>query len=314
MCGPTVLDTDAALTMQGADLRSAYEMEFAAINSDLNSECTTFNDNNACVSLGGRFTNAQGGAANAMNGNIVAAYKINPSFSVGGYVDQSLMNNSSSGLEYGKNIPLFGMFGAWSQNVDGSGFEARIAAGYGENDVTMTRAIVGSSEAGTGTASLHTRGLSGVVKYGVAINDQWMASPYAGIRNTRISRSGYTEATSGSVNRPLTYNRLTDEATTVLAGVHVADKLTKCLTIGGTAGFEQDIVHHVGQLSASGLTFGQPSVDFNSKVRETRAVASLDGAYKLTEAQQVVLSVGYRQEAYTNASTATASVAYQIGF
>jgi hypothetical protein len=221
--------------------------------------------------------------------------------------------NTSNGIKLGNNVPLMGLFGVWSQNNTGEGYEVRVAAGYGDKDLTVTRNLMGTSEAGMGTSLVKTHAASGVLSFGQRVSEQWIASPYAGIRYTIISRNGYTESTSTDVTSPLAYNTLNQESTTAMAGLRLTGKVHPKATIVASAGFESDLHHNVGNYSATGLT-GLNAVAFNANVNDTRPVASSGIFYDITKAQRVGASFVYRQEAFQSTDTKSVFVSYQVGF
>ena len=47
-------------------------------------------------------------------------------------------------------MPLIGLFGAWNERLDGTGTEVKVSAAYGQKNATITRQVVGTSEAGSG--------------------------------------------------------------------------------------------------------------------------------------------------------------------
>ena len=133
------------------------------------------------------------------------------------------------------------------------------------------------------------------------------------MRYTRLSRNGYTED-AASAGSPLTYSQLTDEATTITAGIRFTDKISKTFKLIGGGGLEQDISHSVGNIFATGLSAGDTEVALNSNIRRTRVAGALDGYYNFDDTHQIKTGVSYHQSSFNDASTVTASISYIIGF
>jgi autotransporter-associated beta strand protein len=310
---PNVADTQASLGFSANALQGVFNLQSAAINNGLNYDCTVFEKHGICLSAGGRYTNVGGTPSNTTAGLVIGSYKLNKQIRIGGYLDQDISMNTSNGIKLGNNVPLMGLFGVWSQHNTGEGYEVRVAAGYGDKDLTVTRNVLGTSEAGMGTSLVKTHAASGVLSFGQRVSEQWIASPYAGIRYAIVSRNGYTEATSTDVTSPLTFNALNQESTTAMAGLRLTGKVHPKATIVASAGFESDLHHHVGNYSATGLA-GLNAVAFNVNVNDTRPIASTGIFYDITKAQRVGASFVYRQEAFQSTDTKSVFVNYQVGF
>jgi fibronectin-binding autotransporter adhesin len=310
---PNLANTKASLQQMANNLQGTYALQTSAINMGLTYDCNLFDENNICLSTGGRYTRVNTGD-NGSNVLLIGAYKLNPKVRLGAYVDQNLnTSNVASGINLGNSNPLFGVFGVWNDQADQLGYSMRVAAGYGDRDLSMTRQVIGTSESGSGTTRLNTQAALITGSYSFSVYPQWIASPYVGIRYTKVSSSVYSEQASSTVTAPLTFDSLVQETTTSLAGVKLNGNLSTNLSVFGSLGVEQDLNNHGDNYSATGLT-GLIPINFNPSLQKTRAVANLGASYEIDRAQRISLNAIYRQEAFQAMNTLTSLVTYSAGF
>lgn len=312
--GPSTADTQASLQNTASSLQGIYTLQNSVLANSFSYDCNVFGANDVCISAGGR--NSAVSAANGLNNTsalLIAGYRINPQYRVGAYADQNLsVNNAGSGVMLGNNTPLIGIFGAWNERTGELGTEVKVSAAYGQKNTTITRAVVGTSEAGSGGSQLNSQGAQVVAKYGFGIANSTVVSPYAGVRYTQNNMGGYTEAASSAVTAPLTYSALNTNATTVLAGAIATYKGATQTTLFASAGVESDTNTSNGSLSATGVS-GLTPVNFNSNPVKTRPTASIGAYYDIEKNQRLGISGIYRQEAYQAVQTTTVMATYTIG-
>lgn len=309
--GPTAADTQESLKQSASALRPVFNQQSALINNSLNYDCTVFAANGVCVSAGGRFATTNSITGEQMSTLLVASYKTTKNTRIGGFIDQNGSSSSFDGASLDKS-PMYGVFGVWNENPDLMGYEVRIATNWADQNITQTRNVVGTSEAGTGSASLKSQAYSVVVSYAMPVTDStWIASPYAGIRKTKITRSAYTE--SSAVTTPLTYSDLSQDVTTALAGVRMNKKYNDDLYVTASVGVEQSIGSNISTLDAIGVT-GLTPTDFSANYAKTRPVASAGVSYAVAKDQRINFSVHYRKEAFQSAGSTTGLLMYQVGF
>lgn len=312
--GPSAVDTQASLHSLAPKLRTYYTQQAIATNfANMNTyDCNLFDAKGVCVSVGGQQTYVDDPSSNLTSTVVVAGYKVSPTFRIGGFLNQNLNNNTVSGVQVSNANPLMGLFAVWNQNEDHLGYQVKIANAYQDKDVTTTREIIGSSEAGKGRTTLNTQSYVGEVSYAFLVNaESTLIRPYAALRYTRIQQDGYTE--EPSVSSPLTYAALTDRSTTALVGVKLNQKLTDKISLMGSLGVEQDLHHHVNDLTASGIS-GLASENFNDSIQRTRPVASVGAVYRPSKNQRIAADVYYQQLPFQSTGAATAYVNYTIGF
>lgn len=313
--GLSAADTQASLQNTAAVLNSTYVLQNSVVANSLSYDCQVFDKNNICVSAGGRYTAVS--AANGLNNTsalLIAGYRPHPNYRIGAYLDQNLsVNNMGSTVRLDNGAPLFGLFGAWNERLDGTGTEVKVSAAIGQKNTTVTRAVIGTSEAGAGSANLNSQGIQLLAKYGFAVLPEVVVSPYAGIRYSQNNMGGYTEATSSTVTAPLTFSALNTNATTLLAGVGATFKPTPVSAVFASVGLESDVATKNGSYSASGVS-GLTAVNFNANSVKNRPTATLGAYYDIEKNQRLSVSGIYRQESYQKVATTTALATYTVGF
>jgi hypothetical protein len=318
--GPSVANTNQSLVNTASALQGTYTLQNSVIANSFSYDCNIFGANNVCVSAGGRNTAVS--AANGLNNTsalLIAAYRLNPNYRIGAYADQNLsVSNPGGTVNLGNNTPVIGLFGAWSQRLDGTGAEIKVSAAYGQKNTTITRSLVGSgdgaSEAGSGSSTLNSQGAQITAKYGFSMMDNVIVSPYVGVRYTQNNMGGYTEGTSSSVTAPLTYSALNTNATTALAGVGASYKVIPTVTTFASAGVETDTNTSNGTYSATNASIGTLTpVNFNPNPVRTRPTATLGAYYDVAKNQRFGVTGIYRQEAYQAVSSTTVMATYTIG-
>lgn len=308
--GPSAVDTQESLTQSATALRSVFNQQTAIINNSLNYDCTLFAENGVCVSGGGRFATPNSITGEKMSTLLITSYKAMKDIRVGGFIDQNVQNSNVAGVSMNKS-PMYGVFGVWNERPDAMGYEVRLSSSWSNQDITQTRNVVGTSEAGIGTAALKSQATSAVVSYAMPVtNSTLVASPYAGVRKTKIARGGYTETTA--VTTPLTYSDLSQDITTALAGVRMNKKYNDDLYVTASVGVEQNVGSSISTLDASGVS-GLTATDFSANYAKTRPVASAGVSYAVAKDQRIHFGVHYRKEAFQSAGSKTGLLMYQVG-
>ena len=314
--GPTAADTQASLNIQSRRLRSTFNSTIASGNfANMNTyDCNLFDKNNMCISAGGRVTTIDNPSSHHSAAVVVLGYKVSPHIRIGGFLDQSINNNTPTGIQVSNKNPMMGAFAVWNKNPDGLGYQVKIANAYQDKDVTSTRDAFGETgEAGTGKTNLNTQSYVGELSYAFQYQDSTIVRPYFAVRYTNIKQDGYTEDTTASVTAPLTYAKLSDRSTTALMGVKLNHALTPRTNLTASLGVEQDINHKTDQLTASGVA-ELTSENFNNNIKRTRPVASAGAYYAVAKNQRLSGEVYYQQLPFQSTGSATAYFNYMIGF
>jgi len=313
--GASTADTQQSLVNTASALQNTFTLQNTVLTNSFSYDCNVFGENDVCVSAGGRNTAVS--AANGLNNTsalLIAAYRVMPSVRIGAYADQNLsVNNAGSTVNLGNNTPLIGVFGAWNENLDGTGTEVKVSAAYGQKNTTITRQVVNTSEPGTGSSSLNSQGAQVTAKYGFGVAEGLIVSPYIGMRYTQNNMNGYSEQATSSVTAPLTYSALNTNATTALAGVGAQYKFIPQATVFASAGVETDTNTSNGTYSATGVT-GLTPINFNANPVRTRPTATVGAYYDIEKNQRLGVTGIYRQEAYQATASTTVMATYTVGF
>jgi autotransporter-associated beta strand protein len=312
--GPSAANTQTSLVNTSQALQSTYTLQNSVLANSFSYDCNEFGANGVCISVGGRNTAVS--AANGLNntsGLLIAAYRPHPNYRMGAYVDQNLsVNNAGSTVNLGNNTPLIGLFGAWNERLDGTGTEVKVSAAYGQKNTTVTRSVVGTSEAGSGSSQLNSQGAQVIAKYGFGVVENVIVAPYIGIRYTQNNMGGYTEGTSATVTAPLTYSALNSNATTALAGLGASYRFVPQAGVFGSVGVETDTNTANGTYSATGLS-GLTPINFNANPVKTRPTATVGAYYDVEKNQRLGITGIYRQEPFRAVSTTSVMATYTVG-
>jgi len=312
---PNTANTQQSLVNTALALQGAFNLQTSIVNNGLSYDCSLFDVHGLCISTGGRITNMNTPTGDSTGALVIGGYRVNDNVRIGAYLDQGVSSSTPTGINLKQHNPLFGAFAVWQARQDGLGAQVKVAAGYNDSNMTVTRAVVGTSEAGSGSTGLISQAVSIVGSYGVEMQGSWIASPYVGIRYTDVKAGGYTETTSSTVTAPLSYASLSQSTTSLLAGIRWSGKLTDRVGLNGSVGVEQDVSNSNSSYTVtSPIILGLNSSVFNTDINKTRPVASIGTTVSIDKRQQLAFSVLYREEAFSKSSTTSAYGTYTIGF
>ena len=313
-CGPSKEDSQASIHNSAQRLRSTFNASAISTNfANMNTyDCNLFDTKGMCISAGGRYTTVDNPNSNSTSAVVVVGYKATPNIRIGGFLDQNVSNNTPNGIKVSNKNPLMGIFAVWNQNADGLGIQVKLANAYQDKDVSTTRDVIGTSEAGTGNTNLNTQSYVGELSYAFLTNqDKTTLRPYLALRQTTIKQDAYTET---GVANPLSYGSLKDRSTTALVGLKLNHALTPKATLTASLGLEQDLEHSVDQYSATSSSIsGLTSENFNDSIKRTRPVASAGAYYAVSKTQRISGDVYYQQLPFQSTGSTTAYFSYMIG-
>jgi hypothetical protein len=310
---PSGQDTLLSMRRNAIALKQAFNLQSAKIAQGLTFDCTQFNQNNSCVSFIGTRADSHGFDANV--GALILAYQPTPQFRLGGYIDQSMGSSSAGGLTIKRGNPGYGVFGVWSQNADGIGFQVRVAMNTDKVDIQTQRDAIGSAESGLGKSDIRSKGLLLELSQGLALNSDWIARPYVGYRKTTNTRDSYTEYATVSVTAPLSYQRLSQNTETLSTGLTLGHTLSASTFLSLTAGVEHDMHNGIDRYQAVNQDIGiVDSIDLDTNKRMTRSIASIAVNHLIDNIQRIGVMFLHRREAFESATTNSVFVQYALGF
>jgi len=311
--GPSAIDTQASVQSLASDLRGGFSQQLIATNfANMNTyDCDLFDTRGFCVSVGGQQTYVDNPSTHETSAVIVVGYKATPTLRLGGFLNHNFNTDTVDSVDISNANPLMGIFIVWNQNADHLGYQVKIANAYQDKNLTTTREITNTSEAGVGDTSINTQSYVGELSYSFLVNEaRTLVRPYAALRYTRIKQDAYTE--EGSIFSPLTYAALEDRSTVALVGMKLNQKLTEKVTLTGSLGIEHDLSHSVDDLTATGVS-GLTSENFNDNLNRTRPVASIGAYFSPAINQRISADFYYQQLPFQSTGSATAYVNYTIG-
>ena len=313
--GPAIADTMNSLTDQSNKLRQVFNNQTNIANNSLNYDCSLFSNNNMCVAIGGRYSKYDFDGQHNTADVLVLGYKVNPNFRVGAHMDQKLNRSNLTGISLDNKTPMFGLMAVYNENPNGLGLQVKVANSYQDQDITATRTVFSTSEAGFGKTNLRTQNYLAELSYNIKTDDNLISSPYVGVRNSKIKQAGYTESTTTAVTDPLTYNALKDESNTLLIGIREKYKVDNNVSVFGSIGVEKDFNHSVDNYSASDVNnSGITAINFNNDIKKTRGTGTVGANYNFTPTSMVSASFNYTQLPYQTTDAKNVYINYSVGF
>lgn len=297
-------------------LATVYNQQAAAYQAALSYDCQVYDQNNLCVSVGGRYNYAgPSPSSNQQAGLLILGYKPVQTFRVGAFADQSVNISTPSGFSQSKSSPMWGLFAKWHMNKDETGLGVQASAVTSSSSLTATRPQLFNTEAGSGTTQFNGQGYQLTTNYHQPVSNNTSLIPYLGLRYTRINAGAYTENTTATVTSPLSYNAMAQNTFSAIGGIgvrsHLAEKLTGTASVGIQQNLNYSMGNYSGTSSISGLeTF---SVQMPGNVN-SMATATAGLYYDVRKNERVGLNVLWQQQPFIATNTTTALATYTIGF
>jgi uncharacterized protein YhjY with autotransporter beta-barrel domain len=242
---------------------------------------------------------------------LIAAYRARPDVRVGAWIDQNVTRKLAMNVAAGNSTPMFGAFAVWNDDPKtAQGLEVKLSVAYGQKDLTLVRPVIGTSERGEGSSMLSTFAADARVGYGVQLDARTSVSPFAGLRYSKQSNSGYTEG--ADIFSPLTFANTSQKASSVIAGVTLNVKPEGPIGLALSAGVERNISTTAAQLGATGLD-GLSAVQVSPSLSKNRPFASASLSYDIAKNQQLVFGLSHSKQFANSAGITSAMVRYVIG-
>ena len=304
-----------ALGADASNLRNTMSQHGAILAGALDYDCATFDKNGLCLSFQARYSGS--GNMNDGAGVLTGAYSVSPTLRIGGFIDYRVSASNPTGLKFGDQAPIFGGFAKYSEQLDGTGVQTKVAAAINTDRVTVTRSVLDQTEAGSGKASLNSYALAGELGWGFRLDSKMIATPYVGLRYMEATRGAYSEASvAGAVDYPLAYANFHQRLTTGLLGLRLNGALDERIGYQLGAGIEYDFAQQVSHYTGTSSISGLAAFDVNPGVSSIRARATGSAGlyYQIDRTQRLTGSVAVRQPAYGSNAVSSVLLGYQAAF
>lgn len=204
------------------------------------------------------------------------AHALTDHFSLGASIAYSLWRDLPGYFQHNSNNYGAGVFAQWKDQTVTDPWYLRASLAGNQYEIDRTRAVMGGTEAGTGSNSI--RGWSGSLELGKSLTlpGKDVIGYYAGLRYTDLKAKGYTEQ---QASFPFTYTATKYNMSTAYLGASYTQALSSKLKWSVNAELEHDYRHQDPRLTASEQTVG--TFNFRSNLQHTRLSASTTLSYLL---------------------------------
>lgn len=314
---PNASDTLQSVQQNAYGLQATYNQQLAAYQAALTYDCEVYDQNNLCVSVGGRYAYAGASPSeNAQSGLVVLGYRPIERFRMGVFADQSVNLNAPGGIKQTKNAPTWGLFANWNMNRDSTGLGIQAAAATSSSSIQMTRTASATTEGGQGTAQFTGAAYQLTANYHQRVTDATKIVPYLGLRYTQLSMGAYNEdVNGGQITAPLSYNAMSQNAFSAIGGVGVRSLLAEKITGTASVGLQQNLSYKMDSYQGTSIIPGLAT--FSTQVAgntNTMATAAAGIYYDVNKRERLGFTVLWQQQPFIATSTASATATYTIGF
>jgi hypothetical protein len=318
MFSPDAVNTTMAMQNNAHSLSAVLADRAAATAFALSYDCSVFGANDLCLSgglRGNRVNNFNNDSAE-IAGLLTAAYRLTPESRIGGFIDHGLVRHSPEGVTPLNTSPMLGGFAVFQEKPDFAGLTLRAGLAYQKGDLSITRAEFENTEAGTGQAKTTALSVGAEIAYGVPVENGWLAQSYLGILRSDSQRNGYTEAFSGSVQFPISYDQFGREVNSATAGLRLRWEPAPQIGVVLGAGVEYDLDAKQDAYSGTSDIVGleQFAISIAEESDKLRAIGSVGVRYVIAPNEVLGLDASLRQLPYGNDVAVATMVRYSIGF
>lgn len=317
---------DIPETLETADdTRKATDTVFAerraVLSAAMQYDCDRFDVRGFCVELAGRVTDDEGEVTGAAVVN--AAVRLAEDFRLGAFLDQQLtgtdatVDHATARLRQSYDMPLLGAYLGYKQNEDGTGLQARIAAGYQSGRLEIRRGGTDVSEEGEDETDLTAWYGFGTLGYGFGLGDGLLLTPYAGLQYTDVTRDGYGEEATAETLNPLSYDGYHERAFTLQAGVEFSGLFSEETGFEAALGLEYDIAVSADDFSGTSPIPGLETFSLdheNGDEGNLRPAGMLSLFHDVTPNRRVSATVFAGQDGFSEGFQGTALLAFRASF
>jgi len=311
--GADALNTETALRQSGRGLQSVMRSRLGDLLNTSNYDCRYFDERGLCLSVFAR--NGDSSVTNSTNAVVIGSLRLADHFRVGGFFDTHGSKQSAGGVS-ARDRSTFGGFAAFDENVDGTGFSAKVSAATkdGTVDINRTGSDADFTEAGSGKAKLSASTVAGEVGFGLRANGL-LITPYLGFSHSTITRSAYCEtAVDGRVVYPISYDKFRMRPESGTLGVKLQGKFDENigynLGAGVTGGLSRGMSGYAGTSSIIGLSSFRIDLPKGST---TGGFASAGLSYRIAKGLYVSGNVSVRQDPYYNKTGTYSFIGLSMG-
>ena len=314
--GPSPSATLQAVQSNTQAIGTVVNQQLGALEAGLSYDCVKYDQDNLCISVGGRYTYAGSGpSGNAQAGLVIVGYRPIPTTRLGVFVDQSANITTPGNITQSKTSPMWGLFGHWNMNKDGNGLSFEGNAAFASSSLSISRSSSYSTEAGQGTTRFDGQAFQVQANYAQPVTDSVKAIPYLGLRYTRVGLGAYSENDSSQVIAPISYNSTTQNTFSVVTGIGLSSLLAEKLSGMVSAGLQQNLYYSMGNYSGSSAIPGLETFSVQMpNYKNSMATASAGLFYDVKKNERLAFNLLWQQQAIINSNTTSAVVTYTIGF
>ena len=303
---PSSVATQQSIDIVKNDTNNMNRLVSGKIAGALSNDCVDTGELAGCVSFGiGRTKTTSG---NLTAGTMTVGFGLVNNMRMGVFLDKSFNNPTIGSVRYNPTIPLMGGYVGWSEN----GINVVASAAKQKGQYTISRPIIENAEAGIGVEN--TTGIAYQIKtsYTMPLLKDLSVTPYAGIRQTRMNISAYTE--TGNVF-PLSINQYSQTTTDLLGGLSIGYNITDSLTASISGGVVKNVAYRAGSIDGSSEI--QNMFTFSNPLPGKKYLSGSLGAgliYEFAPGQKIGLNVGWQQRSLLDASVGSFGLTYSLGF
>lgn len=305
-----VINTYSAMNRNIGQLGGVLNQKTLVLFDQLEADCAVFGANGVCLTLGGRhYAENRDSGTGQYAVSAQMAFRMNRAAHMGISLDQPGDSESPDGMDVANDVPLMGVFAVFGGE---EGMRLRLAGSYGTSNMTITRPTLTGTEPGQGSTDLTSIGVLAELGYMFDFGNGASMLPYAGLRQTAVTRKGYTEKANASVSYPINYQDMAQKQTTLVAGLKMNTKAGSFgFGLGGGAEYDFDcnVEDYKGSITGSGsFALGMPSV-----VR-ARAFADASASYYFTDRSIFTVGAALKRQTFDFTNAFTVRALYTIGF
>jgi len=277
-------------------------------------DCRYFDERGVCLSVFAR--NGDTTVNNSTSAVVIGSVRLSENFRVGAFFDSKGSNKQSKGDASAQDRSTFGGFAAFDQNVDGTGFSAKVSAATKDGKVNITRTgnDADFTESGSGKAKLDASTVSAEVGFGLRTNGM-LITPYLGFSHSTINRGAYTEnKVDGQVVYPISYDKFKMRPDFGTVGAKLNGKFDENLSYNVSAGVTAGFNSGTNSFTGSSNIIGMSSFNIDlPKGSSTGGFGSAGLSYRVAKGVYVSGSVTVRDDPYYSKAVTYSFIGLSLG-